>query len=176
MDEASARDAHDLEIELARVRAAGQVLALDIRAVREIVRGGPTAPLPGAPPAIEGVIDLRGSVIPVVDLDQFLGRPSASAGTPSPASAVTRSRIVVVECDGLVFGLRVSGAEDVIRVSSSRVEPLPPLARQAGCSVVEAMVRCDGAPPLPVLSLDALRAELAHGSAPSAEFQRGRAQ
>jgi purine-binding chemotaxis protein CheW len=94
------------------------------------------------------VVDLRSSVIPVVDLGRALG------GAPIERSP--RARIVVLEVDGLVLGLRVAAAVDVLALDGLTVEPPPALAMQAGYEAVRAMVRRPGSPPVLVLSLDHL--------------------
>ena len=67
-----------------------------------------TVPLPGAPPIVEGVINVRGSVVPVLDLRSRLEIP----GRPAEA----RDHLVLVLVDGAVVGLRVDRVEDLIRV------------------------------------------------------------
>lgn len=136
------------EIQLASFELGGRTLGIDVRQIREIVRDQPTTPLPHAPGLVEGVVDLRGRIVPVVDLGRALGGKPV---TPSPAT-----RLVVVEADGLTFGLRVSGAADVLTLPAASVEAPPPLVTRAGRQAVRAVVRRDGEPPLLVLSLEDL--------------------
>lgn len=142
----------DRPFQLACVEAGGHVLGIDVRKVREIVHVRPLTPLPAAPRLIEGLVELRGSVIPVVDLGRALG------GSPAPEHF--RARIVVVEEDGLLFGLRVAAALDVLRADPSAIHPAPPLATQAGYDAVRCIVRRSNAPPVSVLSLPALRSRI----------------
>jgi purine-binding chemotaxis protein CheW len=67
-----------------------------------------TVPLPGAPPIVEGVINVRGSVVPVLDLRSRLDLP----GRP----AEPQDHLVLVLVDGAVVGLRVDRVEELIRV------------------------------------------------------------
>ncbi len=60
-------------VNLACFEVKGQLYALEVTAVREIVRMQPIAPLPNAPSLIEGVVDLRGAVVPILDLSRVLG-------------------------------------------------------------------------------------------------------
>lgn len=126
----------------------GRVLAMDVGHLREVVRWQPVTPLPNAPELIEGVIDLRGSVVPVVDLGRALG------GAPVEPGLATR--IVVTEVDGLVMGLVVDAAIEVTPVEVTRLEDPPALATQTGYDAVRAVVRRPGADPILVLSLDHL--------------------
>jgi purine-binding chemotaxis protein CheW len=139
---------HDVRFELACFELGGTRYALDVAQLREIARCPSLAPLPDAPALIEGIADLRGSVLPIVDLGRVLGR--------EPASDPAQARLVVVQAEGLVLGLRVSASVEVIEVAAAAVEALPALAAQAGCEAVRAVVRRSDGAPLLVLSLEAL--------------------
>ncbi|MCP5057428.1 MAG: hypothetical protein GY937_11985 [bacterium] len=133
-------------VELACFEVAGQLVGIDVLHIREIVRNQETTPLPKAPCLIEGVIDLRGRVIPVVDL----GRALAKGSCRGAATA----RIAIVEIDELVMGLRVDAAVDVLSVSSGSIESPPALATHSGYDDVRAVVRRKDAPPVMVLALE----------------------
>ena len=142
------RAAGDSLVELACLEVRGQSFGVDVLQVREIVRAPAITPLPRAPRLVEGVIDLRGSIIPVVDLGRALG------GAPIESDA--GARIAIVEVDGLVFGLRAGAASDVLPVSAADVQSPPALVTQAGYEAVRAVVRRRGAGPVLVLSLEHL--------------------
>ena len=127
---------------------AGRVYAIDVSLMREVVRWQPVTPLPNAPELIEGVIDLRGSVVPVVDLGRTLGL--------APLEPGPRSRICVTEIDGLVMGLAVDAALDVFPVEVGRLEDPPALATQTGYDAARAVVRRPDEDPIPVLALEHL--------------------
>jgi purine-binding chemotaxis protein CheW len=138
----------EMRIELACFELAGTLYAVDVTHVLEIVRCPPLVRLPFAPRLIEGVIDLRGVVLPIVDLGRALGG--------APACDPSLSRIAVLRVDDLVFGLSVPAAVDVLALPASHVEGVPRLAAQAGYEAVRAVVRRPGEPPVLVLSLEAL--------------------
>jgi purine-binding chemotaxis protein CheW len=98
---------------------ANESYAVNIARVHEIIRPQQITVIPGAPPCIEGVINLRGKVIPVLDLRK---RFSLVAAEHTRAS-----RIVVVEIGGQTIGLVVDGVSEVLRVPSDRIEPPSPL-------------------------------------------------
>jgi purine-binding chemotaxis protein CheW len=133
-------------VNLACFEVAGRLYALDVAQVREIVRWQPATPLPRAPALIDGVIDLRGSVIPVVDLGRALA--------DEPIQSGRSSRIAVLESDGLVLGLGVDAAVDVLSVDASAMEDPPALTAHAGYDAVRAVVRRPGQPPVLLLSLE----------------------
>jgi purine-binding chemotaxis protein CheW len=133
-------------VELACLGLRGRTYGLEVHQVREIVSPSTLTPLPGAPGLIEGVMELRGDLVPVIDLGRALeGEPLSEQG---------RSRVVVVESEGLVFGLRVESAVEVLSLEAEHLASPPALALQAGYETVRAVVRRDGAPPVLVLSLE----------------------
>jgi purine-binding chemotaxis protein CheW len=138
----------DNRVELACLEVRGQLFGIDVQQIREIVRSQAVTPLPKAPGLIEGVIDLRGTIVPVIDLARALGN--------APSAEGPRTRIAIVEVEGLVFGLRVDAAADVLAVAAADVDGPPPLVAQAGYDAVRAVVRREGGEPALVLSLEHL--------------------
>ena len=134
------------EINLACFGVAEQRYALDVANVREIVRRPEITPLPNAPDLIEGVVELRESVIPVIDLGRVLGH--------SPTEQTRQSRVAVVELDGMVLGLCVDRATDVLGVESCDLHDPPLLATRAGYETVKAVIRRPDSAPVMVLSLE----------------------
>ncbi len=136
------------EICLACFEAGGQSYALDVALVREIVRPQEITPLPNAPELIDGVVDLRGGLVPMLNLSRVLG---------GEASEITaNSRIVVLDCDGLLLGLGVDAATQVLSLDPALLEDVPDLAAQAGYNVVRAVVRQTDTAPIMVLSMEAI--------------------
>ena len=96
-----------------------ELYGVEIARVHEIIRLQTVTRVPRAPAFVEGVINLRGKVIPVVDLRRRFGLPSAEH---------TRStRIVVVEIGDQVVGIVVDGVSEVLRVNTATVEPPSPV-------------------------------------------------
>ncbi len=139
---------HENVVTLGCFEVGGSLYALDVSCVREVVRWQPVTPLPKAPALIRGVVDLRSVVIPVVDLGEAL---RGECVVPGPST-----RIVVVEADGLIFGLVVDAAVDVRSVDASSMGDPPALATQAGYEAARAVVRRPDASPILVLSLEHL--------------------
>jgi purine-binding chemotaxis protein CheW len=90
---------------------------VDVRLVQEIIRVSEITQVPRAPESIKGVINLRGRIIPVVDLKRKLG-----LGAVEPSR---QARIVVVQIRDRLIGLLVDGASQVLRVPVSSIEPAP---------------------------------------------------
>jgi purine-binding chemotaxis protein CheW len=139
----------------------GRVFAIDVSYVREVVRWQPVTPLPRAPALIEGVIDLRGAVVPVVDLGRALGGEPVKVGS--------QTRIAVAEVEGLVLGLIVDAAVEVLPVSVTAMEDPPSLATQAGYDATRSVVRRPDAEPILVLSLEHLLETIYRSSLPIKE-------
>ncbi len=137
-----------MTVELACFGVGGQVYGVDVLQIREIVRWQTVTPLPKAPALIEGVIDLRGDIVPVIDLGVALGGERVED--------TIDARIAVLDVDEMVFGLRVEVAVDVISAQASAIEEPPALATQAGYEAVRAVVRREGDAPVMVLSLEHL--------------------
>jgi purine-binding chemotaxis protein CheW len=136
-------------IDLACFDLAGQTYAVAIANVREILATPAITPLPESPAVIEGVIDLRGTLIPVVDLARLLAREAP----PAPGA---RARTIVVAVRDIVIGFRVDRATQVVAVPLPALEPVPGLARELGCRVVAAAFRRPDREPILVIDLDVL--------------------
>jgi purine-binding chemotaxis protein CheW len=135
--------------------------AIDVAQLREVVRWLPVTPLPNAPKLIDGVIDLRGAVVPVVDLGRALGQP--------PVKPSLRARIAITEIDGLVVGFAVEAALEVMAVPVERLDDPPALATQTGYDAARAVVRRPQGAPIVVLSLDHLLERVYRSALPARE-------
>jgi len=93
---------------------------VNIMRVQEIIRIPPITRVPKAPNYVEGVINLRGNVIPVVNLRVRFGMPLEEE--------TDLSRIVVLQVNGKVFGVRVDGVTEVLRLEEESIEPPPSVA------------------------------------------------
>jgi len=103
-----------------RLRCGVQAYALELLKVQEVVLPVPLLGLRGTPAAMLGIMNLRGQVVPVIDLGLHLGF--------APVHEDALTRIVVLEEKGEVLGLRVSAVEDVANLTESQIEP-PDTAR-----------------------------------------------
>lgn len=97
---------------------AEDVFALPLTQVREIVGLPPITRLPNAPAHLRGVINLRGAVVPIVDLREQLGLPGLPYGKFTVA--------ILVEVAAATVGLVVDGVTDVVSLSDGEIDGLPP--------------------------------------------------
>ena len=94
-------------------RIGNETYGVRIGSVREIVRVPEITAVPNAPDVIEGVINLRGKIIPVMDLRKRFGSPAAQPDK--------KNRILVVELENKLVGLIVSSASEVLKIPPSEI-------------------------------------------------------
>ena len=99
----------------------GETFGMGIRGIKEIIEHREQAEVPMMPPSVRGVINLRGAVVPVVDLSARFARGATVVGQ--------RTCVVIVEIEGeaetQVLGIMVDAVNEVIDVDASQVEPRP---------------------------------------------------
>jgi purine-binding chemotaxis protein CheW len=106
------------EKQLVVFQLGAELYGVEISRVHEIIRLQAVTRMPRAPEFVEGVINLRGKVISVVNLRRRFGLPSAEH--------TRASRIVVVDINDQVIGMVVDGVSEVLRVNTATIEPPSP--------------------------------------------------
>ena len=91
---------------------------VDIQTVKEVIRHREITRLPKAPAFVKGVINLRGDVIPIMDLRERFNMEQQEY--------TSMTRVIVVEVDGRSIGMVVDSVSHVIRIDESQIEPPPP--------------------------------------------------
>jgi purine-binding chemotaxis protein CheW len=142
--------------ELIAFRIGEQDFCVDIRAVREIRGWTPATPLPQSPNYVRGVINLRGAVLPIVDLSCRLGLGSA---TPS-----ARHVIIVARVGMRTVGVLVEAVSDILSVSEEMIQATPDIACDMVRSFVRGVIPIDGRM-ISLIALDGLLPEVAHEEA-----------
>ena len=135
------------EFQIVVCELGGEHYGLDIADVYEIIRLQPITAVPRAPACVEGVINLRGRIIPVIDLASRFGLV--------PTERAAGTRIVVAAAASTRVGLVVDGVSEVLMVSDSAVEPTPAVATGADAAFVRGIARLDERLVI-LLALDAL--------------------
>jgi purine-binding chemotaxis protein CheW len=108
---------------------------VDVRQVQEIRRLSEITTVPRAPAFIRGVINLRGRILPVLDLKRKLGLGEVEARRAT--------RIVVVRIGERLLGLLVDGASQVLKVPESRIEPPPEEVQEKGGDYIRGVAKLD---------------------------------
>lgn len=122
--------------ELISFRIGEQEYCVDIMAVREIRGWAPATPLPQSPPYVRGVINLRGAVLPVIDLANRLG-----FGVTEPSA---RNVIIVVRIGNRVVGLLVDAVSEILTTTSDAIQPTPDVACDAVKRFVKGILAVEG--------------------------------
>ncbi len=122
--------------ELMAFRIGAQEFCVDIMAVREIRGFAPATPLPQSPAFVRGVINLRGAVLPIIDLSARLGFP--------PAEPTARHVIMVVQVGNQTVGLLVDAVSDILTVGAESIQPTPDVASEMTKSFVRGVLAIDG--------------------------------
>lgn len=119
-EESGSTDFHAADIlQLVSFKIGSEEFAINILEIQEIIRTVEVTTVPRAPHFVEGVINLRGKVIPIIDLRKRFGLPSIEK--------TKNTRIVVVDFDNKVVGLVVDYVSEVLRLPASTIEPPPPM-------------------------------------------------
>lgn len=108
---------------------------LDIQSIQEINRMVDITRVPNAPEFVSGVINLRGKVIPIIDLRKRFGF--------SPKENDRNTRIIVVELVGMVVGFVVDSVSEVLRIPKSITEPPPAIVAGIGSEYITAVAKLE---------------------------------
>lgn len=108
---------------------------LDIQCIQEINRVVDITRVPNSPEYVTGVINLRGKVIPIIDLRKRFGFP--------PKESDKNTRIIVVELAGMVVGFMVDAVREVIRIPKNITEPPPTIVAGIGSEFITAVAKLE---------------------------------
>jgi purine-binding chemotaxis protein CheW len=122
--------------EFVAFRLGEQEFCIDIMSVREIRGWTPATVLPHAPHYVRGVINLRGSVLPIVDLAQRLSFASTEA--------TQRHVIIVVHVGSQIMGLLVDAVSEILNQSTEAIQPMPEVASDTVKSFLHGILAVDG--------------------------------
>jgi purine-binding chemotaxis protein CheW len=122
--------------ELIAFRIGEQEFCVDIMAVREIRGWTPATPLPRAPGFMKGVINLRGAVLPIIDLGARFGL--------SVSEPTARHVIMVAHVGGRMVGLLVDAVSDIIQLTDEAVQPTPDVASERVKTFVKGIFCIEG--------------------------------
>lgn len=117
-----------------------EMFAIGILAIREIIEYGQVTEVPMTPPFIRGVINLRGAVVPVIDLAVRFGRP--------PRENTRRTCIVIVELESergrQDMGVVVDAVSEVLEIGAADIEPPPEFGARIRLDFIAGMARIEG--------------------------------
>lgn len=121
-------------------RLADEIYAVDILRIREIIEYSQPTSVPMMPSSVRGVINLRGSVVPIIDLAVRFGRDFTEVGK--------RTCFVIVEAEHEgaihILGLMVDGVNAVMEIGADHIEPPPSFGLPVDTAFISGMARLDG--------------------------------
>jgi purine-binding chemotaxis protein CheW len=121
-------------------RSGGEACAVALPRVREIVRYEKLTRVPRAPACLRGVLNLRGSVVPVVDLAVGLGLPEAPV---SPHTCILIAE-VAIEGEPTIAGLVADEVSQVLELTPQQIEPPPSFGTRVPAAMLRGMARVEG--------------------------------
>jgi purine-binding chemotaxis protein CheW len=124
------------ELQIVGFRIGNETYGVPITALHEIVRVPEITAVPDAPEYMEGVINLRGKIVSVIDLRKRFGIKETSTSR--------RNRILVVEFNGRLSGLIVDSASEVLKISPADIEPPPAVLQEGGVNCVTGLGKYKG--------------------------------
>lgn len=122
-------------IQLVSFRTGEEEFGVDILKVQEIIKMLTITKVPNSPEFVEGVINLRGKVIPVIDLRKRLAL--------QPKEHNNKTRIVVVDLDGSTFGFIVDEVNEVLRISEQTLEDPPELVSRVNSDFITSVAKLE---------------------------------
>ncbi|MFQ5736225.1 MAG: chemotaxis protein CheW [Thermodesulfobacteriota bacterium] len=123
-------------LQLVTFRLGKEEFSMDILKVQEIIRHMELTRVPRTPEFVDGVINLRGRVIPVLDLRKRFGLPADEK--------TDETRIIVVDVDDRTVGLKVDAVSEVLRLPADTVEPPPSLVTGIESDYIRGVGKLDG--------------------------------
>ncbi|MBD7941225.1 chemotaxis protein CheW [Brevundimonas guildfordensis] len=132
--------------ELIAFRIGEQEFCVDIMSVREIRGWTPATPLPRSPAYMKGVINLRGVVLPIIDLGARFGLQ-----TSAPTE---RHVIMVAHVGSRLVGLLVDAVSDIVQLSDAAIQPTPDVASEQVKSFVKGIFAVEGGRMISLIDLD----------------------
>lgn len=124
------------ELHIVGFQVGRETYGVPITSLHEIVRVPEITAVPDAPEYLEGVINLRGKIVSVIDLRKRFGEDTIAAAR--------RNRILVVEHNGRLAGLIVDAASEVLKIPASDVEPAPAVFGDGGLNCVTGLGKYGG--------------------------------
>ena len=122
-------------LQLVTFRIGNEEFGIDIKKVQEINRMIDITVIPNAPNYIEGVISLRGKIIPIASLRTKLGFGEVDRDN--------QTRIMIAEVAGSIIGFIVDSVSEVLRIQDAKIEPTPILAGTTDTQYIEGVINLD---------------------------------
>lgn len=117
-------------------KLAGETYGINVMQVQEVLRYSEIAPVPGAPPYVLGIINLRGNVVTVIDTRHRFGL--------EPGEVTDNTRIVIIEADNHVVGILVDSVAEVVYLRQSEIETAPNVGNDESAKFIQGVCHKNG--------------------------------
>ncbi len=113
-----------------------ETYGIDVMQVQEVLRVTEIAPVPGAPPYVLGIFNLRGNVVTVIDTRSRFSLP--------PAEITDNTRIVIIESEQQVVGILVDGVAEVVELDTNTIDSAPNVGNEESSRYIQGVATLDG--------------------------------
>jgi purine-binding chemotaxis protein CheW len=117
-------------------RLADETYGVNVMQVQEVLKFSEIVPVPGAPDYVQGIINLRGNVVTVIDTRKRFGMPAKEADDAT--------RIVIIEADENTVGIIVDAVAEVVYLRKSQIETAPDVGNDQSSRYIQGVATVDG--------------------------------
>jgi len=128
-------EANDSIIQLVTFHLDGEIYGIDVMQIQEVLRVTEIAPVPGAPPYVLGIFNLRGNVVTVIDTRGRFSLP--------PGEITDSTRIVIIESEKQVVGILVDGVAEVVELNTDSIDPAPNVGDDESSRYIQGVATLD---------------------------------
>jgi purine-binding chemotaxis protein CheW len=125
----TAKSAEDPILQWVTFRLENESYGINVMQVQEVLRYTEIAPVPGAPPYVLGIINLRGNVVTVIDTRSRFALPNAET--------TDQTRIVIIEAENQVVGILVDSVAEVVYLRQSEIETTPNVGNDESAKFIQ---------------------------------------
>jgi purine-binding chemotaxis protein CheW len=125
----TAKSAEDPILQWVTFRLENESYGINVMQVQEVLRYTEIAPVPGAPPYVLGIINLRGNVVTVIDTRSRFALPNAET--------TDQTRIVIIEAESQVVGILVDAVAEVVYLRQSEIETTPNVGNDESAKFIQ---------------------------------------
>ncbi|MCW8882520.1 MAG: chemotaxis protein CheW [Sedimenticola sp.] len=129
------RSENDPVYQLVTFHLEDETYGINVMHVQEVLRVTEIAPVPGAPPYVLGIINLRGNVVTVIDTRSRFGLPPGDIGEAS--------RIVIIESEMQVVGILVDSVAEVVELQGSEIDSAPNVGNEESSKFIQGVATRD---------------------------------
>ena len=136
MSKNTVKNTDDLTLQWVTFKLAGETYGVNVMQVQEVLRYTEIAPVPGAPPYVLGIINLRGNVVTVIDTRTRFGL--------SDTEITDNTRIIVIEAEKNVVGILVDAVAEVVYLKQSEIETAPNVGNEESAKFIQGVCHKNG--------------------------------